>query len=61
MGEKPTPKVKESDAVKRAKDAATPSQRRQELMRQLSREIPQEQERDAEYEIDKGRERRRGS
>jgi hypothetical protein len=60
MGEKPVPKVKESDVVKRAKDAATPSQRRQELMRQLSREVPQETERDAEYEIDKGRERRRG-
>ena len=61
MGEKPVPKEKESEASRRAKDAGTPSQRRQELMRQLSREIPQETERDAEYEVDKGRERQRGS
>lgn len=60
MGEKPTPKEKESDASKQAKAAGTPSQRRQELMRQLSREVPVETERDAEYEIDKGRERTRG-
>ncbi|HWX35555.1 MAG TPA: relaxase/mobilization nuclease domain-containing protein [Steroidobacteraceae bacterium] len=64
MGEKPVPKQKESEASKRAKDAGTPSERRQELMRQLSREIPQETERDAEYERDRnerdrGRERSR--
>lgn len=64
MGEKPAPKAKESDAAKRAKDEGTPSQRRQELMRQLSREVPQENERDAEYERDRnerdrGRERSR--
>jgi hypothetical protein len=65
MGEKPTPKEKESDASKQAKAAGTPSERRQELMRQLSREIPTETERDAEYERDRheqdrGRERPRG-
>lgn len=60
MGEKPAPKEKESDMAKQAKAAATSSQRRQELMRQLSREVPTETERDAEYEVDKGRERRRG-
>jgi hypothetical protein len=64
MGEKPVPKEKESEASKRAKDAGTPSERRQELMRQLSREIPPETERDAEYERDRnerdrGRERSR--
>jgi hypothetical protein len=59
MGEKPAPKEKEPETAKLAK-AATPSQRRQELMRQLSREIPQETERDAEYEVDRGRERTRG-
>jgi hypothetical protein len=60
MGEKPTPKEKESEASKQAKAAGTPSQRRHELMRQLSREVPQETERDAGYEADKGRERSRG-
>ena len=60
MGEKPTPKEKESESSKQAKDAANPSQRRQELMRQLSREVSQESERDAEIEADKGRERSRG-
>jgi len=60
MGEKPVPKEKESDTAKQAKAAGTPSQRRQELMRQLSREIPAETERDADYEADKGRERTRG-
>jgi hypothetical protein len=64
MGEKPVPKPKESEASKQAKSAGTPSERRQELMRQLSREIPQETERDAEYERDRnerdrGRERSR--
>jgi hypothetical protein len=64
MGEKPVPKEKESEASQRAKDAGTPSERRQELMRQLSREIPPEAERDAEYERDRserdrGRERSR--
>jgi hypothetical protein len=60
MGEKPKPKPKESETSKQAKAAGTPSARRQELMRQLSREVPQETERDAEYETDKGRERSRG-
>ena len=64
MGEKPTPKPKESDATKQGRDAATPSPQRQDLMRQLSREIPSETERDAEYERDRnehdrGRERSR--
>jgi hypothetical protein len=64
MGEKPVPKQKESEASQRAKNAGTPSERRQELMRQLSREIPPETERDAEYERDRnerdrGRERSR--
>jgi hypothetical protein len=62
MGEKPTPpKEKESETSQQAKDAAAPSPRRQELMRQLSREITQETERDAEIELDRGRERQRGS
>jgi hypothetical protein len=61
MGEKPKPKPKESETSKQAKAAGTPSARRQELMRQLSREVPTETERDAEYEVDKGRERTRGS
>jgi hypothetical protein len=60
MGEKPTPKEKESDTSAQAKNAGMPSEHRQQLMRQLSREVPQETERDAEYEIDKGRERSRG-
>jgi len=61
MGEKPSPpKEKESETSQQAKDAGTPSQRRQELMRQLSREISQETERDAEIEVDRGRERNRG-
>jgi hypothetical protein len=60
MGEKPTPKEKESDRSAQAKDTGMPSDHRQQLMRQLSREVPQETERDAEYEVDKGRERSRG-
>ena len=59
MGEKPAPKTKDADASLRAQDT-TPSPRRQELMRQLSREIPQETERDAEIEADRGRQRDRG-
>ncbi len=59
MGEKPAPKQKDADASSRAQDT-TPSPRRQELMRQLSREIPQETERDAEIEADRGRQRDRG-
>ena len=59
MGEKPVPKQKDTDASLRAQDT-TPSPRRQELMRQLSREIPQETERDAEIETDRGRQRDRG-
>jgi hypothetical protein len=61
MGEKPTPKQKESRASKQGDDKGMPSAHRQQLMRQLSREVPQETERDAEYELDKGRERTRGS
>ena len=57
MGEKPSP-PKKSDPSQ-AQDT-TPSQRRQELMRQLSREIPQGTEQDAEIEIDLGRQRTRG-
>jgi len=60
MGESPSPKPKEPETPPHVQDAATPSQRRQELMRQLSREIPQETERDAEIERDRGRERDRG-
>lgn len=59
MGETPSPKPKEPEPP-HVRDAAQPSQRRQELMRQLSREIPQETERDAEIERDRGRERDRG-
>jgi hypothetical protein len=58
MGEKPSP-PKKPDPSQQAQDT-TPSQRRQELMRQLSREIPQETERDAEIELDRGRQRTRG-
>ncbi|MDH6258429.1 relaxase/mobilization nuclease domain-containing protein [Bradyrhizobium sp. BR13661] len=60
MGEKPAPKPKEADKAPHVQEAAQPSQRRQELMRQLSREIPSETERDAEIERDRGRERDRG-
>ena len=60
MGESPSPKPKEPETPPHVQDAATPTQRRQELMRQLSREIPQETERDAEIERDRGRERDRG-
>jgi Relaxase/Mobilisation nuclease domain len=60
MGEKPTPKEKESDRSAQTKNAGMPSEHRQQLMRQLSREVPTETERDAEYEVDKGRERSRG-
>jgi hypothetical protein len=59
MGETPAPKPKEPEPP-HVQDAAQPSHRRQELMRQLSREIPQEIERDAEIERDRGRERDRG-
>jgi hypothetical protein len=59
MGETPSPKPKEPEPS-HVRDDAQPSQRRQELMRQLSREIPPETERDAEIERDRGRERDRG-
>jgi hypothetical protein len=59
MGEKPSP-PKKPDPSQHALDTATPSQRRQELMRLLSREIPQGMEQDAEIEIDRGRQRTRG-
>ena len=58
MGEKPSPR-KKPDPSQQAQDT-TPSQRRQELMRQLSREIPQGMEQDAEIELDQGRQRTRG-
>jgi hypothetical protein len=58
MGEKPSP-PKKPDPSQQAQDT-TPSQRRQELMRQLSREIPQGMEQDAEIELDQGRQRTRG-
>jgi relaxase-like protein len=58
MGEKPSP-PKKPDPSRQAQDT-TPSQRRQELMRQLSREIPQGMEQDAEIELDQGRQRTRG-
>jgi hypothetical protein len=57
MGEKPA--VKAPSSSQKSQDT-TPSPRRQELMRQLSREIPQEAERDAEIEVDRGRQRDRG-
>ena len=60
MGETPRPKEKKSDDVSAQAQDTTPSPRRQELMRQLSREIPQETERDAEIEADRGRQRDRG-
>jgi hypothetical protein len=53
------PKPKEADAP-HVREERTQSQRRQELMRQLSREVPQETERDAEIERDRGRQRDRG-
>jgi hypothetical protein len=58
MGEKPSP-PKKPDRSQQVQDAA-PSQRRQDLMRQLSREIPQGMEQDAEIELDQGRQRTRG-
>jgi hypothetical protein len=60
MGETPAPKEKESDTSPDTKSEGMPSQHRQDLMRQLSREVSQETERDAQYEVDKGRERSRG-
>ena len=57
MGEKPA--VAAPSSSQKTQDT-TPSPRRQELMRQLSREIPQETERDAEIEADRGRQRDRG-
>jgi relaxase-like protein len=58
MGERPSP-PKKPDPSQQAQDT-TPSQRRQDLMRQLSREIPQGMEQDAEIELDQGRQRTRG-
>jgi hypothetical protein len=60
MGETPSPKRKGAEPPPHVQDAAQPSQRRQELMRQLSREIPPETEKDAEIEVDRGRQRDRG-
>jgi hypothetical protein len=58
MGESPAPRPKR-EAPPLEQDAE--AQRRQQLMRQLSRPIAPETQRDAEIELDRGRERRRGS
>jgi hypothetical protein len=60
LGETPTPEPKKSEAAPHEHQQDTASQRRQELMRQLSREVPAETERDAKIEHDRGRERDRG-
>ncbi|MCP3385956.1 relaxase/mobilization nuclease domain-containing protein [Bradyrhizobium sp. CCGUVB4N] len=64
IGESSTPRPKTPGPAPHEQQADAQSQRRQELMRQLSREIPQETERDAEFERDRierdrGRERSR--
>lgn len=56
-GPPPKPKEKEEPHVR---EANAQTQRRQELMRQLSREVSPESERDAIFERDRGRERDRG-
>jgi hypothetical protein len=60
LGESPTPEPKKSEPSPHEQQQDAASQRRQELMRQLSRDIPAETERDAEIERDRGRERDRG-
>ena len=58
MGEtRSQPKERKGTPPPQAPDAQ--EQRRQDLMRQLSRPVAAENERDAEIELDKGRERRR--
>jgi hypothetical protein len=60
LGETPTPEPKKSEPAPHEQQQDAASQRRQELMRQLSREVPAETERDAEIERDRGRQRDRG-
>ena len=60
LGESSTPEPKKSEPKPHEQQQDAASQRRQELMRQLSRDIPAETERDAEIERDRGRERDRG-
>ncbi len=60
LGETPTPEAKKSEPAPHEQQQDAVSQRRQELMRQLSREVPSETERDAKIEHDRGRERDRG-
>jgi hypothetical protein len=60
LGETPTPEPKKSEPAPHEHQQDTASQRRQELMRYLSREVPAETEREAEIERDRGRERDRG-
>jgi len=60
LGETPTPEPKKSGPAPHEQQQDAASQRRQELMRQLSREVPSETERDAKIEHDRGRERDRG-
>lgn len=57
IGEASTPTAKPKVPTPQPDSEA---QRRQELMRQLSREVTPETQRDAEIELDRGRERRRG-
>ena len=58
MGETPA-KSKKLDPAPNPQATDAQEQRRQDLMRQLSRPVTAENERDAEMELDKGRERRR--
>ena len=58
MGEKPAPTKKSATPQHKAAEDAQ-SQRRQEFLRQLSRDVTPEGERDAEIELDRGRERTR--
>jgi hypothetical protein len=58
MGEKPAPAKKSATPQHKAAEDAQ-SQRRQDFLRQLSREVTPEGERDAENERDRGRERTR--
>lgn len=58
MGEKPSPRPKAPEP--HVRDEQAQSQRRQNLMQQLSREVTPETERDAKIEHDRGRERDRG-
>lgn len=60
LGESSTPQPKQSKSSPQVQEQNTASQRRQELMRQLSREVPAETERDTKIERDRGRERDRG-